>query len=241
MDEKKGEAIQTEEPQAETAAKESPKGFTRRQVVAGGIGIGLVGLIAGGALAKWGVIEDTIASGRVAVNVTPTKLIVTDRARCSGCQRCEMMCSLRNDGRVCQTTARVRVWPNYNFGEGSSGVDGIYRNCQFTVEHCKQCKDAACMKNCPVHAIYADPDTGARVVDTDKCIGCGLCHEACPWNMPQIDPVIGKSTKCIACGRCAVQCPNGAIKFVDWKDIAQEAIDKGVVRTTTLIPEATEE
>ena len=85
----------------ETAAEESPKGFTRRQVVAGGIGVGLVGLIAGGALAKWGVIEDTIASGRVAVNVTPTKLIVTDRARCSGCQRCEMMCSLRNDGRVC--------------------------------------------------------------------------------------------------------------------------------------------
>ena len=147
MDEKKGEAILPEEPQTETAAEESPKGFTRRQVVAGGIGVGLVGLIAGGALAKWGVIEDTIASGRMAVNVTPTKLIVTDRARCSGCQRCEMMCSLRNDGRVCQTTARVRVWPNYNFGEGSNGPDGIYRNCQFTVEHCKQCKDAACMKN----------------------------------------------------------------------------------------------
>ena len=196
MDEKKGEAILPEEPQTETAAEESPKGFTRRQVVAGGIGVGLVGLIAGGALAKWGVIEDTIASGRVAVR------------------------------------------PNYNFGEGSNGPDGIYRNCQFTVEHCKQCKDAACMKNCPVHAIYADPETGARVVDTDKCIGCGLCHEACPWNMPQIDPVIGKSTKCIACGRCAVQCPNGAIKFVDWQDIAQEAIDKGIVRTSTLFPEA---
>ena len=101
MDEKKGEAILPEEPQTETAAKESPKGFTRRQVVAGGIGVGLVGLIAGGALAKWGVIEDTIASGR-----------------------------------------------------------------------------------------------------------------------------------------CAVQCPNGAIKFVDWQDIAQEAIDKGIVRTSTLFPEA---
>ena len=88
-----------------------------------------------------------------------------------------------------------------------------------------------------MHAIYADPKTGARVVDTDACIGCGLCHEACPWNMPQIDPASGKSTKCIACGRCAVQCPNGAIKFVDWQDIAQEAIDKGIVRTATLFPE----
>ncbi|WP_314920902.1 4Fe-4S binding protein [Slackia exigua] len=236
MDEK-GETILSGEPQAEPVAKESPKEFTRRQVVAGGVGIGLIGLIAGGALAKWGVVEDTIARGQVAVDVTPTKLIVTDRARCSGCQRCELMCSLRNDGRACQATARVRVWQNYNYGEGSHGPDGIYRNCQFTVEHCKQCKEAACMRNCPVHAIYADPKTGARVVDTDACIGCGLCHEACPWNMPQIDPASGKSTKCIACGRCAVQCPNGAIKFVDWQDIAQEAIDKGIVRTATLFPE----
>ena len=52
MDEKKGEAILPEEPQTETVAEESPKGFTRRQVVAGGIGVGLVGLIAGGALAN---------------------------------------------------------------------------------------------------------------------------------------------------------------------------------------------
>ena len=50
MDEKKGEAILPEEPQTETAAEESPKGFTRRQVVAGGIGVGLVGLIA---VAHW--------------------------------------------------------------------------------------------------------------------------------------------------------------------------------------------
>ena len=176
MDEKKGEAILPEEPQTETAAEESPKGFTRRQVVAGGIGVGLVGLIAGGALAKWGVIEDTIASGRMAVNVTPTKLIVTDRARCSGCQRCEMMCSLRNDGRVCQTTARVRVWPNYNFGEGSNGPDGIYRNCQFTVEHCKQCKDAACMKNCPVRA-WSIP-INASAVDCATRLVRGTCRKS---------------------------------------------------------------
>lgn len=211
------------------------KEFTRRQVVIGGVGIGLAGLVAGGVLAKWGVIEDSIASGRVVVDVTPTKMIVTDRARCSGCQRCEMMCTLRNDSRVCQNIARVRVWQNYNFGEGSNGPDGIYRSCQFTIEHCKQCKDAKCMEYCPVHAIAPDPESGARTVNPDVCIGCGMCGEACPWNMPVVDTETNTSTKCIACGRCAEQCPNGAIKFVDWKDIAQEAIDKGVLRTTTLV------
>ena len=39
--------------------------------------------------------------------------------------------------------------------------------------------------------------------------------------------------------RCAEQCPNGAIKFVDWEDIAQKVLDNGVVSTATLIPDAT--
>ena len=50
-----------------------------------------------------------------------------------------------------------------------------------------------------------------------------------------VDSETGVSTKCISCGRCAEQCPNGAIKFIDWEDIAQKVIDQGVVRTTTLV------
>ena len=72
-------------------------------------------------------------------------------------------------------------------------------------------------------------------VEPDRCIGCGMCSQACPWNMPRVDSETGVSTKCISCGRCAEQCPNGAIKFIDWEDIAQKVIDQGVVRTTTLV------
>ncbi len=215
-------------------AAKTPKTFTRRAVVGGAIGAGIIGLVAGGVLAKWGVVEDSVANGRIELGVTPTKLIVTDRARCSGCQRCELSCTLRNDGRASHASARVQVWRNYNYGHGLGSGDGCFGNCEFTVEHCKQCKDPWCVNICPVHAINADPKTGARVIDPNKCIGCGMCHEACPWNMPRLDPVTGVSSKCIACGRCAQQCPNGAIKFVDWKDIAQEAIDRGLVSTTGL-------
>ena len=73
------------------------------------------------------------------------------------------------------------------------------------------------------------------LINTKKCIGCGMCSQACPWNMPRVDSETGVSTKCISCGRCAEQCPNGAIKFIDWEDIAQKVIDQGVVRTTTLV------
>ncbi len=210
------------------------KTFTRRSVLAMA-GCGVAGLVVGGVLASWGVTSASIASGRIELRTTPTKMIVTDRARCSGCQRCEMSCTLKNDGRVQQSIARVRVWPNYNFGANVGGVDGCFENCQFTVEHCKQCADPACANYCPVHAIHSDEKTGARVVDAKTCIGCGMCHMACPWNMPVVDSKTGVSTKCISCGRCAEQCPNGAIKFIDWEDIAQKVIDQGVVRTTTIV------
>ena len=99
------------------------KTVTRRQVLAmAGCGVG--GLVVGGVLAKWGVVEDSVASGRIAIETTPTKMIVTDRARCSGCQRCEMMCTLKNDGRVCQNIARVRVWENYYWGTNPGSGDG---------------------------------------------------------------------------------------------------------------------
>ncbi|RNL41291.1 4Fe-4S binding protein [Paraeggerthella hongkongensis] len=222
------------------ASEETPKkkNITRRDVLAMA-GCGVAGLVVGGVLASWGVTSASIASGRIDIRTTPTKMIVTDRARCSGCQRCEMMCTLKNDGRVCQHIARVRVWENYNWGAGPDTGEGVFGDgngaCQFTVEHCKQCADPQCMNYCPVHAIYCDEKSGARTVDAKKCIGCGMCHMACPWNMPVVDSETGVSTKCISCGRCAEQCPNGAIKFIDWEDIAQKVIDQGVVRTATLV------
>ena len=78
----------------------------------------------------------------------------------------------------------------------------------------------SCVSACAMDAIHVEE--GVAVVDREKCIGCGMCSQACPWNMPRVDTETGVSTKCISCGRCAEQCPNGAIKFIDWEDIAQK-------------------
>ena len=222
--------------EAEPAAK---RPFFTRRTVLSMAGCGVAGLVVGGVLASWGVTSQAIASGRIELRTTPTKMIVTDRARCSGCQRCEMACTLKNDGVTQQSIARVHVWENYNFGPGVGTGGGIFADCQFNVQGCLQCADPQCAKYCPVHAIYADPKTGARVVDEETCIGCGMCTAACPWNMPRINAETGTSTKCISCGRCAEQCPNGAIKFIEWEDIAQKVLDYGVVSPATLVPDAT--
>jgi Fe-S-cluster-containing dehydrogenase component len=65
----------------------------------------------------------------------------------------------------------------------------------------------------------------ARVVNTDVCVGCGLCVEGCPWAMPSLDgPVKGattKSHKCTLCGgspECVAACVVGALTYVAWED-----------------------
>ncbi|MFR5092234.1 MAG: 4Fe-4S ferredoxin [Adlercreutzia equolifaciens] len=196
-------------------------------------GCGVAGLVVGGVLASWGVTTASIASGRIELRTTPTKMIVTDRARCSGCQRCEMMCTLKNDGATQESIARVRVWDNYNFGSGVDTNDGIFGNCQFTVASCKQCADPQCAKYCPVHAIHSDRG------DRRPRRRCGRAHRlrhgalppalgTCPTSTPQT----GTSTKCISCGRCAERAvpPTAGIHGLSiGEDVAQKAIGRGGV------------
>ncbi|MFR0868177.1 MAG: 4Fe-4S binding protein [Adlercreutzia sp.] len=90
------------------------------------------------------------------------------------------------------------------------------------------------MNYCPVHAIYADEESGARTVDT-KSASAAACAARRARGTCRASTARPAYPRCISCGRCAEQCPNGAIKFIDWEDIAQKVIDQGVVRTTTLV------
>ena len=63
-------------------------------------------------------------------------------------------------------------------------------------------------------AIYVDMKTGARVVDTDTCVGDGACVKACQYNMIHINKETNQAFKCDLCGgdpQCAKWCPTGAI------------------------------
>jgi len=52
----------------------------------------------------------------------------------------------------------------------------------------------------------------AAKVDLEKCTGCEICVDACPFNAIKIEnekAVI--SDECVDCGACVPQCPNDAI------------------------------
>jgi len=157
---------------------------------------------------------------------TPTGAIVHDPNRCVGCKRCEVACTVKNDGKASAYLSRIKVSRNQNFGvKGPSSAyakaDGQLGNFRIVAEVCRQCEKPACGNACPVGAIYTDAKTNARVVDANKCVGCGACARACAWHIPTVDVEAGVSTKCTTCGgdpACAKSCPTGAIRYLPFAE-----------------------
>ncbi|MEG0301337.1 ferredoxin-like protein [Cetobacterium sp.] len=162
----------------------------------------------------------------IAATALPEGLLVVDRSKCTGCQRCEITCTLQNDGKIQPFISRIKVSENYNFGTSGPKMnyqyeDGQMGNLKMAPVTCKQCREPFCANACPKNAIVADPNTGARVVVKDKCVGCGTCAEACPWSLPTIDPETNKATKCVTCGACVKACPTKALSIISWEDISK--------------------
>ena len=95
------------------------------------------------------------------------KTLTITPSRCIACKTCELACSFRHAGDKGLGISRIRA---FMLGES--------RNQVIT---CFQCDDAACVKVCPVEALARNEATGAIEVNTDRCIGCGLCSIACPF------------------------------------------------------------
>lgn len=48
-------------------------------------------------------------------------------------------------------------------------------------------------------------------IDTDKCIGCGLCEDACKAQCINLNDHTVDASRCVMCLDCAAVCPNSAI------------------------------
>ena len=95
-------------------------------------------------------------------------------------------------------------------------------------ENCQNCLAASCQKVCPKGAISFV--NGKSRIDQSKCIKCGKCAKACPYNaiihmerpcqaacgMDAIGSdehgrAVINQDRCVSCGQCLVSCPFGAI------------------------------
>jgi molybdopterin-containing oxidoreductase family iron-sulfur binding subunit len=148
--------------------------------------------------------------------------------------------------------------------EKDKGVDVLHANPYYMHEQvpeeghfympvqCQQCRNAPCVKVCPVKATWTEPD-GIVVVDYNWCIGCRNCMAACPYgarkfnwadpylpveeintqteylgNRPKANGVVEKCTFCIQRVRkgnypaCVEICPTGSRKFGNLLDEQSE-------------------
>ncbi len=174
-------------------------------------------------LSLFGCSQEQVDTGAVATWALPQGLLVVNADICTGCQRCEINCTLSNDGVCSSYISRVKIQRKLNLdGNGNGLLSGDVNTWVYFPDTCRQCSDPACGNACPQGAIYAD-DNGVRRVDTDKCSRSGGCQEACPWHMPTVNPETQKSSKCIACGACVAGCPTGALSIIDWDDVTSAA------------------
>lgn len=98
--------------------------------------------------------------------------MVFDLKRCIGCNACTVACKQENslpDGVFFTKTlsAETGTYPD---------VSRIY-----VPTICNHCEDAPCERVCPSGATWTRDD-GIVMVDGEKCIGCGSCAVACPYD-----------------------------------------------------------
>jgi len=179
-----------------------------------------------------------------------------DISRCVGCRRCVYACVQENN----QSREPAIQWIRVLEMDKEKGVDFAHANAYYAPEQvpeaghfyvptaCQHCRDAPCVKTCPVGATWQEPD-GIVVIDYDWCIGCRCCMSACPYgarhfnwaapelpaeelnpkthylgNRPRPQGVVEKCTFCIQRVRrglypaCVEICPVGARKFGDLND-----------------------
>ncbi|ADL12505.1 4Fe-4S dicluster domain-containing protein [Acetohalobium arabaticum] len=131
------------------------------------------------------------------------KILMIDPDKCSSCKNCELICSFYHEQEFNPAKSRVQALTWERIGVGIPMM-------------CMHCEDAACMEVCPVDAIYRDVETGAVLVDHDRCFGCKLCVSACPFGNVTYNLETKQVIKCDLCGgepQCVEFCPSNAIEY----------------------------
>ncbi len=170
--------------------------------------------------------------------------------RCVGCRKCVYACMKENNQSRDPQAAYIRVM---KMEKGSIDVESSdlryedetvpSKDHYYMPVQCHQCKNAPCVKACPVGATWQEKD-GIVAIDYDWCIGCRYCMAACPYgarvfnfseptlpseevnpdmsylgNRPRPKGVVEKCHFCMQRTRkgkypaCVEVCPTGSRKF----------------------------
>ena len=142
---------------------------------------------------------------------------VIDQRKCIGCHACTVACKAEHDVPI----GVNRTWVKY-IEKGEFPNSRRY----FLVNRCNHCEDAPCVTICPTKALFKRAN-GIVDFDSERCIGCKSCMQACPYDALYIHPDSHTAAKCNYCAHrterglepaCVVVCPERAIIAGDMDD-----------------------
>lgn len=125
---------------------------------------------------------------------------VVDVSRCTGCRTCAVACKDAHNLPVGLNLRRVLEEASGSWRQDR--MTGAWHQdvrAWYVSIACNHCENPACVKVCPTKAHYKRAEDGLVVIDRDKCIGCGMCAQACPYGAPQLDEKARKMMKCDGC------------------------------------------
>lgn len=171
------------------------KRYSRRQIMTG-VGVMLV--------MPSHILAQSTARGKYYV-------LLHDEDKCTGCNECITACN--NTWGIPQGYARLHIVP---LPKSADATPRFFRHA------CQHCEPAPCIDVCPTGASWRD-ELGLTQIDSDRCLGCDYCVQACQYKVRYIHPVQHIADKCDLCKSnrltrgfvpvCVRICPWNALSF----------------------------
>lgn len=161
------------------------------------------------------------------------KAFVVDLSICNGCYCCQIACKDEHVANDWTPYAK----PQPDTGQFWIGVKETVRGTvpkvkvSYFLNMCMHCEDAHCMKECKIDGAIYRRDDGLVLIDPEKCTGCKLCADACPYDAIYFNDDLNLAQKCTGCAhllddgwkvpRCVDSCSTEALKFGEQSDLKE--------------------
>lgn len=146
--------------------------------------------------------------------------MLVDMRKCIGCQACTVSCSMENLPPIGQFRTTVLQYEvDLQESLAPAAMVSLPRLCN-------HCDNPPCVPVCPVQATFQRTD-GIVLVDNERCVGCGYCVQACPYDARFINHETQTADKCTFCEHrlavgllpaCVESCVGGARVIGDLND-----------------------
>ena len=164
------------------------------------------------------------------------KMLLVDIDSCVRCHACEIACRQEHGLSAETGPSWCRV-----VTIGPRRLDRRL-HLDFLPVLCLHCDEPLCRAFCPSGVIHKDEE-GRVLIDQERCTGCGLCVQGCPYGCISFNEQSRTAGHCDLCrerteaGRepaCVQHCIGGALQYVAREELAERTSGLHTVSSSTV-------